>query len=96
MSAKISISSGSNAPGESAEPEDHVAILMDVMASAARGDFDIDLEGQKRFFETHLKPWAIRFFADLETAKEGRFYRAVGRVGRVYLELEAEAFALPN
>ena len=39
-------------------------------------------EAERRFFERHLKPWAARFFADLEAAQGARFYRAVGQLGR--------------
>src|SRR3954471_23978337 len=60
------------------EPEDHIAILCEVMAGLAAGEFAADAAMQRRFFERHLKPWAERFFADLETASSARFYRAVG------------------
>ena len=80
--------------GTSREPEDHAAILLEVMAGLARGDFEADLAQQARFFERHLKPWAARMFADLEMSQSARFYRAVGRVGRVFMELESEAFTL--
>jgi hypothetical protein len=33
-------------------------------------------------------------FADLEMSPSARFYRAVGRAGRVFMELESEAFTL--
>jgi TorA maturation chaperone TorD len=80
--------------GPSREPEDHIAILLEVMAGLARGDFDAEFAEQARFFERHLKPWAARMFADLEMSQAARFYRAVGRVGRVFMELESEAFTL--
>ena len=80
--------------GTSREPEDHVAILMEVMAGLARGDFEAEFAEQARFFERHLKPWAARMFADLEMSGTAKFYRAVGRVGRVFMELESEAFTL--
>jgi TorA maturation chaperone TorD/DNA-binding transcriptional regulator YdaS (Cro superfamily) len=80
--------------GPSREPEDHIAILLEVMAGLARGDFDAEFTEQARFFERHLKPWAARMFADLEMSQAARFYRAVGRVGRVFMELESEAFTL--
>ena len=80
--------------GPSREPEDHVAILMEVMAGLARGDFEAEFAEQARFFERHLKPWAARMFADLEMSGTAKFYRAVGRVGRVFMELESEAFTL--
>ena len=76
------------------EPEDHVAILCEIMAGLADGRFPADAETQRRFFERHLKPWAGRFFADLETAPSARFYRAVGALGRTFLTIEAEAFAM--
>jgi len=80
--------------GSSREPEDHIAILMEVMAGLARGEFEADFAEQARFFERHLKPWASRMFVDLEMSASAKFYRAVGRVGRVFMELEAEAFTL--
>ena len=80
--------------GSSREPEDHIAILLEVMAGLARGDFEADFSEQARFFERHLKPWAARMFADLELSRSANFYRAVGRVGSVFMELESEAFTL--
>ncbi len=80
--------------GPSREPEDHIATLLEAMAGLARGEFDSDLAQQAKFFERHLKPWAARMFADLEMSQSAKFYRAVGRVGRVFIELESEAFTL--
>jgi len=73
---------------------DHIATLLEVMAGLARGDFEADFSEQTRFFERHLKPWAARMFADLELSRSANFYRAVGRVGRIFMELESEAFTL--
>ena len=80
--------------GPSREPEDHIAILLEVMSGLARGDFEAEFAEQAKFFERHIKPWAAKMFADLEMAQSAKFYRAVGRVGRVFIELESEAFAL--
>jgi TorA maturation chaperone TorD len=80
--------------GASREPEDHIAILLEVMSGLARNDFEAEFAEQARFFERHLKPWAARMFADLEMSQSARFYRAVGRAGRVFMELESEAFTL--
>ena len=55
--------------GTSREPEDHIAILLEVMAGLARGDFEADFAEQAQFFERHLKPWAARMFADLEMSR---------------------------
>ena len=50
---------------------------------------------QHHFFEKHLAPWIGRFFADLETAEHAEFYRPVGTLGRLFIGIETEAFALP-
>ena len=82
--------------GPSKEPEDHIAILCEVMAGMAQGRFEGDLDAQARFFERHIEPWAARFFADLELCAAASFYKSVARVGRTFIELEAEAFKLPR
>lgn len=76
------------------EPEDHIAILCDVMAGLASGRLGRDLAAERAFFERHLKPWAARFFADCETTPRAGFYKAAGAVGRMFMEIEAEAFAM--
>lgn len=76
------------------EPEDHLAILLEVMAGLAAGRFEAEPDMQAHFFARHIEPWADRFFADLEKAKAGQFYRAVGGLGRAFIEIEAEAFAM--
>src|SRR5216683_610749 len=45
--------------------------------------------------ERPLAPWIGRFFADLERAEAADFYRSVGALGRVLIEIETDAFALP-
>jgi TorA maturation chaperone TorD len=82
--------------GPRSEPEDHIAILCDLMANFASGAIEADIETQKAFFEAHIKPWAMRLFADIEVSQRAEFYRSVGRVGRTFLELESEAFTLPS
>jgi TorA maturation chaperone TorD/DNA-binding transcriptional regulator YdaS (Cro superfamily) len=76
------------------EPEDHIAILCEVMAGLAGRQFAAEPGAQRRFFERHLKPWAARLFSDLETAKAARFYKPVGRIGSLFMAIEAEAFAM--
>jgi TorA maturation chaperone TorD len=82
------------AEGQS-EPEDHAAILCDTMAGLIGARFSTPLGAQEKIFERHLAPWIGRLFADLEQAKAADFYRHVGAVGRIFLEVEVEAFALP-
>ena len=78
------------------DPEDHVGTLAEMMAGLILGAFGapVSLTEQRRFFETHLAPWADRFFADLERAEAARFYRPVGTFGRLFLAIEIEGFAL--
>jgi TorA maturation chaperone TorD len=78
------------------EPEDHAAILCEVMAGLIADRFAAPAGSDQRIFERHLKPWIGRFFADLEQAESARFYARVGMLGRVFMEIETEAFALPS
>ena len=78
-----------------AEPEDHAAILCEVMAVLAGGRFAVPAGADREVFEQHLSPWMGRFFADLERAEAADFYRRIGTLGRVFLEIETAAFALP-
>jgi TorA maturation chaperone TorD len=78
------------------EPEDHAAILCEIMAGLADGQFAAPAGSDQRMFERHLKPWIGRFFADLERAEAADFYAHVGTVGRLFIDIEAEAFALPS
>jgi TorA maturation chaperone TorD len=78
------------------EPEDHAAILCEIMSGLADGSFDAPVEAQRAFFEKHVSPWMGRLFADMESAANARFYRAVGALGRAFIEIETEAFTFAN
>ena len=73
------------------EPEDHLSTLCEVMSGLASGLF-LAADRGHGFFDRHLAPWADRFFADLEASPSATFYRAVGTMGRVFIEIEAQAF----
>lgn len=81
---------------EVSEPEDHIASLAESMAALILGAFGAPavMTAQREFFAAHIASWAPRFFADLERAEQASFYKSVGRVGRLFLSIEAEAFAL--
>jgi TorA maturation chaperone TorD len=81
---------------EQAEPEDHAAILCEIMAGLASGRFPAPADAGRELFEQHLAPWIGRFFTDLERADAADLYRRVGTLGRVFTAIEAEAFALPS
>lgn len=68
------------------EPEDHAAALCEVMALLIGEGRPLAV--QQQFFEAHLGTWLERFFMDLSMARHAVFYRAVGRFGRAFIELE--------
>jgi TorA maturation chaperone TorD len=78
-----------------AEPEDHAAILCEIMAGIASRRFPVPADADRVLFDQHLAPWLGRFFSDLENAQAADFYRRIGTVGRVFMEIETQAFALP-
>jgi TorA maturation chaperone TorD len=78
------------------EPEDHAATLCEIMAGLVGGQLPAPAGTDHRIFEKHLAPWIGRFFADLERTETADFYRQIGTLGRVFTEIETEAFALPS
>lgn len=79
-----------------AEPEDHIAFECETLAGLLAGAFPSLPVEADAFFARHLRPWAGRFFGDLETAGAARFYRAVGTLGRIAIEIETAASELPS
>lgn len=79
-----------------AEPEDHIGMLCEMMAALIEGRFGAPagLAEQRKFFDAHLAPWAGRFFADLAAAKSARLYMPVGGIGRLFMDVETDAFAM--
>jgi TorA maturation chaperone TorD len=67
-----------------------------MMAGLITGAFDepASLETQREFFSRHIAPWAPRFFEDLQAAKAAVLYMPVGRIGRIFMAIEAEAFGM--
>lgn len=78
------------------EPEDHIATLCEMMAGLIRGQFAAPrgLRTEAEFFTRHMARWAGHFFSDLETAKEAHLYAPVGRIGRAFMDIEAEVFRM--
>jgi TorA maturation chaperone TorD len=77
-----------------AEPEDHAGILCEIMAGLIDGRLPAPAGTDQKIFEKHMAPWIGRFFADLERCESADFYRRVGTLGRVFIEIETEAFSL--
>lgn len=78
------------------EPEDNIASLMEMMAGLIEGRFgaSASIGQQQTFFNRHIAPWASPFFADLEKAQNSVLYAPVGTVGKVFMQIETEAFRL--
>lgn len=76
------------------EPEDHIAGVLEIMAGLVDGSLvgPIDLERQRKFFETHVVSWAPYFFKDLAEMQQSPFYAALGGIGVEFMEIEKRAF----
>jgi TorA maturation chaperone TorD len=77
------------------EPEDHAGILCEIMSGLVSGRLPAAPDSDRTIFEKHMAPWIGRFFTDLENAEAADFYKRLGTLGRVFMNIEAEAFALP-
>lgn len=78
------------------EPEDHMASICEMMHGLLTGNLG-GANGRieaKMFFDKHLAPWADRFFTDLERAQSAVLYMPVGTIGRLFMEIEREAFEM--
>jgi TorA maturation chaperone TorD len=78
------------------DPEDHIATLFETMAGLADGSLSSGPDADRAFFERHLKPWVGRFLADVAIAPSSSFYRAVAGVGAAFIDIETEAFSMPD
>jgi TorA maturation chaperone TorD len=77
-----------------AEPEDHAAILFEIMGGLAGGHIASPPGTEREIFESYLAPWIGRFFTDLEQAKSADFYVRVGALGRTFIAIEIEDFTI--
>jgi TorA maturation chaperone TorD len=76
------------------EPEDHAGVLFEIMAALATGEIAAPPGTDREIFQNYLATWIGRFFEDLEHAKSAEFYARVGTLGRVFMAIEMEAFAI--
>jgi hypothetical protein len=65
-----------------------------LMGGLSARKYDADLPTERSLYERNDKSWPPRFFANIQTAGSARFYRNVGSLGRLFLEIEAEGFAM--
>jgi TorA maturation chaperone TorD len=69
------------------DPEDHAAFLCEAMSLMVTSS-EIPESAQQQFFKAHVASWMPAFFRDLEQCESACFYKAVGRLGTVFLTLE--------
>ncbi|MDB5500700.1 MAG: molecular chaperone TorD [Tardiphaga sp.] len=78
------------------EPEDHAAVVCEIMAGLTGGAIPAPAGTDRAFFKAHVGSWIRLFFADLEKSNATAFYTHVGAFGRVFIDIETEAFAFAN
>ena len=78
------------------EPEDHAAILLEIMAGLSSGDIATPPGIERAFFGDYLAPWIGRFFSHLEKNNSVDFYAAVGKLGRTFMAIESQSFSIPD
>jgi len=78
------------------EPEDHIGSLFEMMSGLIIGRYGepANIAVQKEFYFAHIEPWAGHFFKDLEAAKSSRLYQPVGAIGRLFVEIETNAYSM--
>jgi TorA maturation chaperone TorD len=79
-----------------AEPEDHAAILLEIMAGLASGEIAAPPGTEREIFDNYLAPWIASFFSDLEKSASVDFYAVVGGLGRTFMEIEIQGFLIPD
>lgn len=79
---------------EISDPEDHVASLCETMSYLITHPHQYSAEQQAQFFATHLAPWIMKFFTDLQHANTAKFYHSVGHLGYYFMSLEQQAFSM--
>ncbi len=76
------------------ETEDHVAYVLEVMRWLIAGDdaASCNLEQQRRFFRSHLQPWAGALCDAVAAHPQAEVWRAVAALTRAFVEVETQAF----
>ncbi|RZI41569.1 molecular chaperone [Herbaspirillum sp. HC18] len=76
------------------ESEDHIAAICEVMRYLILSE-DAEhnsLETQKRFFSTHLQPWAGEMCDTIMHHPQASFYSEVAQLAKHFFEVETQAF----
>jgi TorA maturation chaperone TorD len=76
------------------EPEDHVAVLLEIMSGLTGGTIPAPAGSDREIFDRFLAPWIAQFFSDLERSASVNFYATVGALGRIFMDIEKRGFQL--
>ena len=76
---------------EAAEPEDHVAALLDVMRHLVQRNSDV-ASSQAAFFRSYLIPWGEKLCTAIEGSSTAVYYQPVSRLMKSFLAIEVEVF----
>ena len=75
------------------ETEDHIAFLCEVMRYLILADDPpVAFSEQQVFFQQHVAPWYGRLSDAIESAPRTDFYKTVGRLARVFFDVETQSF----
>lgn len=75
------------------EPEDHIAILCEIMSLLIYNPTEYIFATQRHFFLVYLNSWALHFFHDLHKTPTAQFYRLVGQFGEQFFISEQALFS---
>jgi TorA maturation chaperone TorD len=78
------------------DTEDHVAFVFEVMRFLVAGaDVSVsNLTQQSRFFAAHVHTWVPALCDAIEAHPQARFYGALARLMRAFVQVESQAFDL--
>ncbi|MDM5147978.1 molecular chaperone TorD family protein [Candidatus Persebacteraceae bacterium Df01] len=77
------------------EPEDHAAVLCELMALLCAESRPDAFARQKKIFDAHLSKWIEIFFEDVSAQAASDFYRAAGNFGTALMHFEKRYFSMP-
>jgi TorA maturation chaperone TorD len=81
--------------GDSHEPEDHIAVLCEVMRHlVSLGSDDHAIGGQKQFFMRYISGAYIQLTDEILGTAATQFYKDVARVTRVFFDVESQSFEM--
>lgn len=75
------------------ETEDHLAFLSEVMRYLILADDPpVPIEDQIAFFRSHIASWYGQVCDAIENSGKTNFYKTVGRMTRVFFDVETQSF----